>query len=46
MGASNIYLGFYGELAPETGYTRGYCLDVKKHKNIFGGTAFITFFFV
>ena len=27
VGEANNYLGFYGALAPETGYTRGYYLD-------------------
>ena len=43
---SQIYFGFYGALAKETSYTRGYYLDVEKHKDIIGGTVFIIFFFV
>ena len=41
---ANIYLGFYGVLAPETSYTRGYYLGVIKHEDKFGETALITFF--
>ena len=36
VNGANIYFGFYGVLAPETGYTRGYDLGVKTHKDIFG----------
>ena len=46
VGGVNIYLGFYGVLAPEAGYTRGYYLDVKEHKDIFGENALITFVFI
>ena len=35
VGGANIYLVFYGVLLPYTGYTGGYYLDVKKHKDIF-----------
>ena len=45
-GGANIYLGFFGVLLPETGYTRGYYLDFKKHKDKYLKTAFITFLFV
>ena len=41
-----IYLVFYTLLAPETGYTRGYCLGSEKHKDILGETVFITFPFI
>ena len=46
VGGKNIYLRFYGVLAPETGYTRGYYLDVKNTKPMLVKTAVITFFFV
>ena len=32
VGGANIYLGFYGVLASETSYTRGYYITVKNTK--------------
>ena len=46
VGGANIYLGFYGVLAPETAYTRVYYLGAKKHKDIRDKTAFITISFI